>query len=414
MKKISTLVGIIIIVVIAVILFGGVFAYQYFSTKTQPVAQSTKNSSTTNQVSSVIVAGMSKYTDQDFGFSFWYPNSWTIQPPPSRQYIGLSGGAVVKTIVVGPVNDPSNSIAIQEFVSSDMSITDNSSCGPAEGCSESLTYFFDAATHTWMSQRHAPNATPLTVFINTMGGLHLLGGNARFGDDYIIPLSAKNFLVVSSVEAGTIQEGLFAQTITATDPSVATPANTDQQIKTIHTEGLLYGALGTSVPSWGYTDSQYVYDSQGNIVVGANPATFKAINTYSDGFSSPTGFATDGVRIYSEAMSAKAVLVEGADPATFIAIRQSYQIPYAKDSGVYGQSFTAYDTNYEKDKYHVWDKGRLIPGADPKTFIVIGDADMYTDTYNNSGGFTFAKDANHLYGEDTKGNITVDGVTVKQ
>ena len=91
-------------------------------------------------------------------------------------------------------------------------------------------------------------------------------------------------------------------------------------------------------------------------------------------------------------------------------IRQAYQIPYAKDSGSYGQSFTAYDTTYEKDKSHVWNGSKLVPGADPNTFVVTGN-DL---TLNSNGGLTLAHDANHVYGVDAKGNVTVDGVTVQE
>lgn len=366
-------------------------------------------------VSNISVAGMQKYTDSDFGFSFWYPNGWELQTSP-RSYISLSGGTIKKTIAVGATdnNGYMGGVGIEEFASSDMSITDSSAAGPAGNGSLSLTYFFNPTTHTWMAtdidgENHSTTYAA-NVSTNTMGGLHMLGGNARFGDDYIIPLSAKHFLVVYALDAGGTREGLLANTILATDPLVATPVSTDEQIKTIHTEGLLYGAIGTAIPSWGFVDGNNVYDSQGNLVAGANAATFRAINTYSDGFSSPTGFATDGVHVYSEARSAKAELVPQADPATFVVIRAPYQIPYAPTSGKYGQSFTSYDMTYDKDKSHVYDKGRLIPGADPNTFVVIGQADMYANP--NAQNFTFAKDANHTYGEDAKGNITVDGATI--
>ena len=121
-------------------------------------------------------------------------------------------------------------------------------------------------------------------------------------------------------------------------------------------------------------------------------------------------FATDGVHVYSEERSAKAELVSQADPATFIAIRASYQIPYAPNSGKYGQSFMSYDLTYEKDKSHVYDKGRLVPGADPNTFVVLGDAEMFANP--TAQNFILAKDAYHTYGEDAKGNITVDGIIV--
>ena len=60
-KKISTLVGIIIIVVIVVIAFGGVFAYQYFS-KSQIAGPAPSN-----------VEGWKTYANTEYGFEVQYP-----------------------------------------------------------------------------------------------------------------------------------------------------------------------------------------------------------------------------------------------------------------------------------------------------------------------------------------------------
>ena len=55
-KGISTLTGIIIIVVVVVILFGGVFAYQYFATKTQtPITKSQTNSNVQNSNNNLLI-----------------------------------------------------------------------------------------------------------------------------------------------------------------------------------------------------------------------------------------------------------------------------------------------------------------------------------------------------------------------
>ncbi len=360
----------------------------------QPPVQSVAPTQKTNEI---VVDGMKQYTDSDFGFSFWYPAGWLIQMAPVNQYISLSGGTVVKTIVLGPAGDSSNSIAIQEFKSSDTSITDSSPASPAGNGSLSLTYYFDQLNHVWMAKDVDSGniATTLTadVSINTMGGLHLLAGNARFTDDFIVPISARNFVVVSSVEAGTIREKLLADTIVATNPKVANPESPADQMTTIHTEGLLYGAVGTPVSNWGYKDGKYVYDSLGNIMFGANPSTFRAINTYSDGSASPTGFATDGISIYYYGLNGGEVL-KGVDPTTFVVIRKC---------------FIVCNTRYEKDKSSVWDFDKIIPGADPKTFTVTSDGWIR----NSDGGVTLARDANHVYGEDPNGNVTIDGAAIQ-
>jgi hypothetical protein len=235
------------------------------------------------------VSGMSQYIDSSFGFSFWYPSNWVVQiSSPQNQYISISGATLVKSVMVGPANDLSNSILIQEFTSPNFSITDNSDCGPADGCSASLTYRFDSSVHSWLKQSTqyggSMSTIALNTFTNTMGGLHLLNGNARFGDDYIIPLSANNFLVVSSVQAGTIPEGFLAKTIVALDPSVATPVSQEEQIQTIQAEMSSYTRLGSAtVSSTGqisglnnYTDSSFGFsffypddwlvNQQGNVI----------------------------------------------------------------------------------------------------------------------------------------------------
>lgn len=60
--KVPTSVGIIIIVVVAVVLFGGVFAYQHF-TKT---------------------AGWKTYKNTQYGFEFQYPNDFVVKPAVSN------------------------------------------------------------------------------------------------------------------------------------------------------------------------------------------------------------------------------------------------------------------------------------------------------------------------------------------
>jgi len=60
-KKVSTLVGVIIIIVAAVVLFGGIFTYQYFSAKAN-------NIQTTDQT-----VGWKTYTNTQYGFEVQYP-----------------------------------------------------------------------------------------------------------------------------------------------------------------------------------------------------------------------------------------------------------------------------------------------------------------------------------------------------
>ncbi len=364
------------------------------------------------------VAGMKQYTDTNFGFSFWYPATWRIKEGPtaadmSRVY---EGGTFSKTITVTPQSSDGgvfgDGISIIEFTSSGKSITDNSNCGPAEGCPVSVRYYFDSTSHAWMKYSALYGGGSRTdvadISNNSMGGLHIFHGNARFGDNVIVPLSAKNFLVVQNTSTGTNRIEHLANTIVALNPAVATPVNIGEQNKQITIEGVLYGALGTALDNgqW-FIYNNLVYDNSGNIVIGADAATFKPIHIFSDGYvSTVTGFATDRLHVYHYASMGEEL--NNADPLTFTLIRQAYQVPYTKTSGKYGQSFTSYDLSYEKDKSHVWYGGTLIPGADPATFVVTGN----TYQQNADGTYTMAHDAKHVYGTNANGKVTVDGVTI--
>lgn len=72
-KKISTSVGIIIIIVVAVVIFGGVFAYQYFSTKSQLTVPPQKTPIPTTTTAPVQTAGWDTYTDSVANITFQYP-----------------------------------------------------------------------------------------------------------------------------------------------------------------------------------------------------------------------------------------------------------------------------------------------------------------------------------------------------
>lgn len=420
--------SIALIAVVVAVLAIAASGYFVFVKKSGPATQQvniqTTASNNSSSVALMAVAGMSKYTDSGFGFSFWYPASWTVQNSQTRN--SYAGGNVQKTLAISPPSDPHGlngaSVTIDEFSSATREITiPKDLCSPMSGSFvPAHRYYFDVNLHTWMeeipaytgysekdgSQYSVPASTKTAdVSRNTMGGLHMLGAGCSGA---VIPLSAHNFVVflfygrnVGSYYAN------IAKTITATDPSVATPVSRDEQIQTITNAGVLLGAIGTKVGQW-YVTSEYVYNWRGDIVVGANPSTFRLVSAYSDG-AAGTPYATDGVYVYS-AWSAGTPVLSGADPTTFVAIRQQYQIPYASSSGRYGESFTSDDTSFAKDKSHVWYQGRLIPGADPNTFVVTGN----TLVQNNAGGYTLAHDANHTYGIDANNKLTVDGIAAQQ
>jgi hypothetical protein len=228
-------------------------------TTTPVIADQTAN--TSGSVSAISVAGMKQFIDSKFGFSFWYPAAWRIETTWNVKQGAINnssdntyaGGTIIKNVTVYPANSLEG-IAIEEFVSADKSIRDNSGCGPAEGCPSAVRYYFNSSTHKWMEDSYfeygqgnsetAPTETgEANISNNSMGGLHVFNGNARFGDNVIVPLSAKNFLIVHNVNVGTNQVGLLANTILALNPAVATPVSADQQIKSIKAEITSYGAF---------------------------------------------------------------------------------------------------------------------------------------------------------------------------
>lgn len=60
----TLLIGVIIIIAVAVVLFGGVFAYQYFATKNSPIAGPALSG----------VEGWKTYTNAQYNFEFRYPS----------------------------------------------------------------------------------------------------------------------------------------------------------------------------------------------------------------------------------------------------------------------------------------------------------------------------------------------------
>ncbi|MCX6718581.1 MAG: PsbP-related protein [Candidatus Staskawiczbacteria bacterium] len=101
-KGISTLTGIIIIIVVAVVLFGGVFAYQYFTAKSQQNSKFFGSSQKTNQTQTQTTAGWKTYTNSQYGYEIKYPEDWRksgIEPPT---WISPVEGTVYISIVSYP------------------------------------------------------------------------------------------------------------------------------------------------------------------------------------------------------------------------------------------------------------------------------------------------------------------------
>ncbi len=189
----------------------------------------------------VAVSGMKNYTDSDFGFSFWYPSSWSVNTG-NAQY----GNTTVKRLGIYPLNQPDLGVYLDEVIPSDRSIGVGNSA--KSGMVEK--YYFDASAHTWMYSHTDESGIqgdkvftgPANVSTNTMGGLHMFTGAGTFGENIAVPLSATRF-VVSEV-TGENNPLQLVKTIVATDPSVATPVSASQQREIIQAEKDDYCSLG--------------------------------------------------------------------------------------------------------------------------------------------------------------------------
>ncbi len=176
------------------------------------------------------VAGMSQYTDADFGFSFWYPSGWSVQISQT----GIATDRLIRSLVV------SDTSGKQLFYVDDFQNVNGQSLWVDKNNTES--YFFDSTASVWTHQTISGGSVSkqtADTSVNTMGGLHMFSWNAfPSASDVLIPLSASTFVGVSSIAGATVVP--LAQTIVATNPVVAIPVSTAQQIVTIQAESAAY------------------------------------------------------------------------------------------------------------------------------------------------------------------------------
>lgn len=155
-----------------------------------------------NNAQPTAVAGMSKYTDADFGFSFWYPSGLEIE----NRTTNSDGSSFVSnygsnTKVLRVISAKDNFL-IEEVYSPDTSLYYQESPGPFG--SDFDHYYFNSQTHTWMdvndggpTGKYSGGTQAADISKNTMGGLHMFYGYVRFSSGYVIPLSAQHFLFIS-------------------------------------------------------------------------------------------------------------------------------------------------------------------------------------------------------------------------
>lgn len=200
--------------------------------------------------STISVPGMTKYTDANFGFSFWYPTGWSVlENAPLDRIVPTTyaDGTLVKRLVI---SGGGRTLYIDE-VHSD-SRTFNVNPGACGSCAP-VAYSFNPDSHLWMmtTSNQQPSTQPANISNNSMGGLHIFPSGQK-ESAVIVPLSARNFVFVKDMkysdECGsycaspTIKGGaqFLAKTIVATDPSVATPVSATEQTATIQAAASAY------------------------------------------------------------------------------------------------------------------------------------------------------------------------------
>lgn len=169
-----------------------------------------------------------------------------------------------------------------------------------------------------MQLSEAPDGTPpqahpvdIKKMWKTMGGLPIFVGAQRGGADVIVPLDASHFLAISTMQVGgDYDHNYLATTVVSTRQGAGKPASEQVQAETVHQAAIKLGAIGQMLGYW-YKDSEHVYDQNGELLRGANPKTFALL----DG-ANPS-FATDGVLVYFTGG-----VIPGADPMTFVPMGQ--------------------------------------------------------------------------------------------
>lgn len=198
------------------------------------------------------VAGMTEYVGADF--SFWYPDSWTVQQ------ITKAGGGVMNSLsLYGPTGSDVMDIDEIKPINGTLSnYIDNQ---------DTESYYFDSSTGVWTYSQTSFGKTttsPAPIALTTIGGLHVFTFSGLTSDD-IIPLSATTFVTVSDT-SDTYDVRPLARTVVATNPNVATPIPTAQQIAVIQAEANAYGAqTATAAQSSAlqtYSNSQYGFSLQ--------------------------------------------------------------------------------------------------------------------------------------------------------
>ncbi|MDP9052313.1 MAG: hypothetical protein M3O31_16570 [Acidobacteriota bacterium] len=205
---------------------------------------------------------MRRFTDTDFGFSFWYPSDWKVtQKPVVDPTRGgwFRGAKMVKEFEIhSPAtavdDDQPPGVVLQEIVAP-KGLTELGQTESASPVGVDQRYFFDRRAHRWMYSQisDAPDGTPPSTYTaeirqRTMGGLPVFWGAARHGAEQIVPLDGRHFLAISTMDPGGSDSHVYlAATVVATRPAAGKRAGEQVQTETIRREGIELRAIGASI-----------------------------------------------------------------------------------------------------------------------------------------------------------------------
>jgi hypothetical protein len=163
--------------------------------------------------------GMVEYTDEAYGFSFWYPSTIQIESTSTQDTTNFPGGTAVKTLSIGP----SGGSLVYVVEAAGSSITDEPN-GHASPIAQTK-YFYDSTSAQWMvtfpegrDDNGSAASTTADVSKKTMGGLPMLHSGRRFATT-IIPLSTTRFVVVTD-GGGSAFTNELAQTVSQNDATI--------------------------------------------------------------------------------------------------------------------------------------------------------------------------------------------------
>ena len=269
------------------------------------------------------VPGMSRFTDRSFGFSFWYPAAWKVKQEPFDPRAVEEWFADAKCIkefdVVDPETEGTNGaegVKIQELFAPG-GLTELGRAHSARWILEDQKVFVDRKTRKWMyvDLSDAPDGAPPQAHpLDMTKAWRTMGGLPILsgvvpGERAIVPLDASHFLVISEI-GGDFDHNYLAPTVVSTHLGAGNQASEQVQAETIRKAGIKLRAIGAMLGCW-YKDSEHVYDQNGELLRGANPKTFALLD------GSNRYFATDGVHVYWTGG-----VILGADPMTFMPMGQ--------------------------------------------------------------------------------------------